>query len=88
MARDGWDADRVETETMTDPDPRLAAKKPQKPICWNSIWVALQELGAALRPVFENGDVPDWATALDQAKDDAIEYVEPRAMEEADDAQL
>lgn len=43
-------------------------------INWKDIWVALQELGAALRPLLDSGNVPDWAVRLSDALDDA----EPR----------
>ena len=48
---------------------------------WNDIWTALQELGAAMRPVLDSGNVPAWAARLADAMDEAEEPVANRALE-------
>lgn len=43
---------------------------------WDDVWAAVQELGAALRPVFEfQGAPPEWATKLADALDEADRQV-------------
>lgn len=57
-------------------------------INWNTIWVSMQELNAALRPLLASDSAPDWATKLDNALFEANETVEEFAMEETDDEPL
>lgn len=57
-------------------------------INWNTIWVSMQELNAALRPLLASDGAPDWATKLDNALFEANETVEEFAMEETDDEPL
>lgn len=49
-------ADNQTTETPTD---------------WNAIWVAMQELGAAMQPVLDSAKIPAWARRLERAMDAA-----------------
>ena len=49
---------------------------------WTAVWVALQELGAALDAV---GDLPDWATQLNAAVEDAKGAAEEAALTEDTD---
>ncbi len=50
---------------------------------WNDVWAAMQELGAALRPVFDcKGAPPEWATKLGDALDQADEPVTALALGE------
>lgn len=53
-----------------------------EPIKWNDIRIAAQDLGSAMRPLLESGNVPDWAVRLSDAIDEANEFVADRAMEE------
>lgn len=50
-------------------------------INWNNIWVTAQELGAALRPLIESGDAPEWAVELSNALVDADEPLTELALE-------
>ena len=50
---------------------------------WCDIWRAMQDLGAALHPLIESGNVPEWATRLAEALDEAEEPVANRALEES-----
>ena len=45
--------------------------KESEAIKWNPVWVAMQELAAALRPIMERGDAPEWAVELNNALVDA-----------------
>jgi hypothetical protein len=50
---------------------------------WNGIWVALQELGAALKPVLHSGNIPPrWADTLSTMLDEAIPDVEERCSDD------
>lgn len=54
---------------------------------WCAIWIAIQELGAALAPLLDAGNPPDWAHKLDEALDEALQHVEehcPEAQESGD----
>lgn len=47
---------------------------------WNNIWGMLQELGAAIAPLEEGRDAPDWVVSLRKAMDEA----EPAVVEMCD----
>lgn len=57
-------------------------------VSWNAIWIAIQELGAAMRPLLDSHDAPEWAINLGDALTDADRAVEGLAMEEVDDEPL
>jgi hypothetical protein len=50
--------------------------KSETAVNWNDIWVAVQEMGAALRPVFDLDPIPRWALRLRAALDFADPKVE------------
>lgn len=67
--------DKIQTTGMrTEPDAH-----------WGDIWIAMQELGAAIAPLFELASPPSWAVTLRFAMDVALPDVEELAEAEPDD---
>ncbi len=60
------------------PDPAELSKTSEL----NDVWVALQELGAALHRLHLPGEPPTWLTNLSRAKDEAHDILEDLLSEE------
>ena len=48
---------------------------------WNAVWSAMQELGAAMAPLFELTSPPSWAVTIRFAMDVALPDIEEHCAE-------
>lgn len=69
------------------PDSRYGLRA-EPEVDWNNIWTMMQELGAAMAPLFELASPPSWAVTMRFAMDVALPDIEEHCSEhESDDDQ-